>query len=100
MSDQDIIKSGPPTVSYCASKLTLSANYFGDLVRQQLGVSAQEFIQSYLISLAIEKLTNGSMSVMEIAYDLGFEYPNHFSRFFKNQTGLSPSNYKIKLNLN
>ena len=61
---------------------------------------AQEFIQSYLISQAIEKLTHGSMSVKEIAYDLGFEYPNHFSRFFKNQTGVSPSDYKIKLNLN
>jgi len=100
MSDRDLLKTGPPTVSYCATKLSLSANYFGDLVRQQLGIGAQEFIQTYLISLAIEKLSHGSMSVKEIAYDLGFEYPNHFSRFFKNQTGVSPSDYKIKLNLN
>ena len=100
MSDRDLLITGPPTVSYCATKLSLSANYFGDLVRQQLGIGAQEFIQTYLISRAIEKLSHGSMSVKEIAYDLGFEYPNHFSRFFKNQTGVSPSDYKIKLNLN
>lgn len=98
ISDKSLLKLGPPNVGYCAQKLSLSPNYFGDLIRQQLGLSAQEFIQSYLIEVAKEKLAGKSLNIKEIAFALGFEYPNHFSRFFKNQTGITPSEYKLGLN--
>ena len=98
MSDKSLLKSGPPNVGYCAQKLSLSPNYFGDLTRQQLGIGAQEFIQSFLIELAKEKLAGKSLSIKEIAFALGFEYPNHFSRFFKNQTGIAPSDYRLSVN--
>lgn len=98
MSDESLLKAGPPNVGYCAQKLSLSPNYFGDLTRQQLGVGAQEFIQSFLIELAKEKLAGKSLNIKEIAFALGFEYPNHFSRFFKNQTGIAPSDYRLSVN--
>ena len=98
MNDESLIKSGPPNVGYCAQKLSLSPNYFGELIRQQIGVSAQEFIQSFLIELAKEKMVDKSLNIKEIAFALGFEYPNHFSRFFKNKTGIAPSNYRMSLN--
>lgn len=98
MCDKSLLKLGPPNVGYCAKKLSLSPNYFGGLTRQLLGVSAQEFIQTYLIEVAKEKLGDKSLNINEIAFALGFEYPNHFSRFFKNQTGISPSEYKLSLN--
>lgn len=98
MSDKSLLKMGPPNVGYCAKKLSLSPNYFGGLTRQLLGVSAQEFIQTYLIEVAKEKLGDKSLNINEIAFSLGFEYPNHFSRFFKNQTGIAPSEYKLSLN--
>jgi AraC-like DNA-binding protein len=98
MNNESLLKSGPPNVRYCAQKLSLSPNYFGDLTRQQLGLSAQEFIQSFLIEVAKEKLASKSLNINEIAFALGFEYPNHFSRFFKNQTGTSPSDYRLNLN--
>lgn len=98
LTDKTLLKSGPPSVGYCADQLSLSPNYFGDLMRQQLGVSAQEFIQTYLVKVAKEKLHLGVMNIKEISYLLGFEYPNHFSRFFKNQTGVSPSDYKLSVN--
>lgn len=86
--------TGLPTVKYCADQLHLSANYFGDLIKKETGKSAQEHIQLKLIDIAKERIFDTSKSVSEIAYELGFKHPQHFSRMFKNETGYSPNEYR------
>jgi AraC family transcriptional regulator, transcriptional activator of pobA len=86
---------GLPSVSYCAGELNLSPNYFGDLIKKDTGKTAQEYIQSKVIEVAKEKIFNGSKSVSEIAYELGFKYPQHFSRLFKQRVGYSPNEYRM-----
>jgi AraC family transcriptional activator of pobA len=85
---------GFPMVNYFAEQLNLSANYFGDLIKKELGVSAQEFIHNKLIDVAKEEIFNPGKSISEISYDLGFKYPQHFTRLFKAKVGVSPSEYK------
>ena len=85
---------GLPSVAYCAGQLNLSANYFGDLVKRESGKSAQEYIQSKLIDVAKERIFDTSKSISEIAYEMGFKYPQHFSRLFKQQVGQSPNEYR------
>jgi len=86
---------GLPSVAYCAGELNLSANYFGDLVKKETGKTAQEYIQSKLIDVAKEKIFDQNRSVNQIAYELGFKYPQHFSRLFKQQVGVSPRDYRL-----
>ncbi|WP_027388000.1 helix-turn-helix domain-containing protein [Chryseobacterium gregarium] len=85
---------GLPMVNYFAEQLNLSANYFGDLIKKELGISAQEFIHNKLIDTAKDHIFNHTKSISEISYDLGFKYPQHFTRLFKSKTGVSPSEYK------
>src|ERR687889_771167 len=85
---------GIPSVAYFADELHLSPNYFGDLIRKETGKSALEHIQAKLIDVAKEKIFQYNKSVSEIAYELGFKYPNHFSRFFKQQVGHTPNEYR------
>jgi len=85
---------GLPTVKYCAENLYLSANYLGDLLKKETGKSAQEQIQLKLIDKAKERIFDTSKTISEIAYELGFKHPQHFSRMFKSQTGLTPINYR------
>ena len=85
---------GLPTVTWCADNLHLSSNYFGDLVKKYSGRSAQEFIKSAIVDYAKLLLANNSYQVNEIAYKLGFKYPQHFSRLFKHIEGISPSQYR------
>jgi len=87
---------GLPSVAYCADQLHLSANYFGDLIKKETGKSAQEYIQLKVIDLAKEKVFDTSKSISEIAYELGFKYPQHFSRLFKTRVGTSPQEYRIR----
>lgn len=87
---------GLPSVAYCADELNLSANYFGDLIRKETGKSAQEYIQAKIIDAAKDKLFNSDKTINEIAYELGFKYPQHFSRMFKKAAGTSPSEYRTK----
>ncbi|MDP4277774.1 MAG: helix-turn-helix domain-containing protein, partial [Bacteroidota bacterium] len=89
------LQSGLPTVGYCADKLNISANYLGDLIKKETGKSAQEHIQLKLIDVAKEKIFDTSKSVSEIAYGLGFKYPQHFTRMFKKSTGVSPSEFRF-----
>jgi AraC family transcriptional activator of pobA len=89
---------GLPSVAYCAEELNLSPNYFGDLIKKETGKSAHEFIQLKLIDTAKEKIFDTSKSVSEIAYELGFKYPQHFTRVFKQHTGVSPLEYRISNN--
>ena len=86
---------GLPTVRYCAESLFLSANYFGDLIKKATGKTAQEHIQLKLMDIAKEKIFDTSKTVSEIAYDLGFKYPGHFSRMFKKSSGYSPNEYRM-----
>ncbi|MGN6601759.1 MAG: helix-turn-helix domain-containing protein [Ginsengibacter sp.] len=88
-------ETGVPTVSYFAGKLHLSANYFGDLVKKETGKTAQEYIQSKVIDLTKEKIFDQSKSVSQIAYELGFKYPQHFTRLFKKKVGQSPNEYRL-----
>ncbi|MNK30207.1 HTH-type transcriptional activator Btr [compost metagenome] len=85
---------GLPSVAYCADALHLSANYFGDLVKKETGKSAQEYIQAKIIDLAQERIFDVDKSISEIAYELGFKYPQHFTRLFKQKTGVSPVEYR------
>jgi AraC-like DNA-binding protein len=86
---------GLPSVAYFADQLHLSANYFGDLVKKETGTSAQEYIQNKLIDVAKEKVFDLDKSVSEIAYELGFKYPQHFSRLFKQRVGHSPNAFRM-----
>jgi AraC family transcriptional activator of pobA len=85
---------GLPSVAYCAEQLNLSANYFGDVIKKDTGKSAQEYIQLKLMDIAKEKMFDMNKSVSEIAYELGFKYPQHFSRSFKQYVGYSPNEYR------
>jgi AraC family transcriptional regulator, transcriptional activator of pobA len=89
---------GLPSVAYCAEKLHLSANYFGDLVKKETGKTAQEYIQAKVIELSKEKIFDQSKSISEIAYEMGFKYPPHFTRLFKQRVGMSPNEYRLMMN--
>jgi AraC family transcriptional activator of pobA len=86
---------GLPSVAYCAGELNLSPNYFGDLVKKETGKSAQEYIQMKVIDVAKERIFDLNKSVSEIAYELGFKYPQHFTRLFKQRVGQSPNEYRL-----
>ena len=92
------LEKGIPTVGYFANHFHLSANYFGDLVKKETGKSAQEYIHEKLIDAAKNKIFNRYKSVSEVAYELGFKYPQHFTRFFKQQVGRTPNEYRSSLN--
>jgi len=85
---------GLPSVAYCADELNLSANYFGDLVKKETGKTAQEYIQFKLIDIAKEKIFDGDKTINQVAYELGFKYPQHFTRLFKKRVGQTPHEYR------
>ena len=85
-------KNGLPSVKYCASELCLSPGYFGDLVREALGESPKDYIRGFIVMQA-KSLLLGGMSVTQVSEQLGFEYPNHFTRLFKQITGQTPSQF-------
>lgn len=85
---------GLPSVAYCADELHLSANYFGDLIKKETGKSAQEYIQNKIIEVAKDRVFDSSKTINEIAYALGFKYPQHFSRLFKQRVGRTPIEYR------
>jgi len=92
--DSDQMKlHGLPSVKYCAEKLHLSPNYLGDLLKQETGKNAMEHIHYHLIEKAKDLLLHSSGSISTIAYDLGFEQPQNFSKLFKKKIGLSPKAY-------
>ena len=88
-------RNGLPTVAYFASKVCLSPNYFGDLISKETGTTAQRHIQDAVIDRSKQLLVDTRMSVSEIAYQLGFEYPQHFSRLFKSRTGMTPNEFRM-----
>ncbi|WP_028910413.1 helix-turn-helix domain-containing protein [Prevotella sp. AGR2160] len=92
----EVRRHGLPSVAWFADKACLSPGYFGDLVRKETGMSAQLFIQQHVLSLGKEKLMDSRRSISQISDDLGFQYPQHFTRFFKKLTGMTPKEYRQK----
>ena len=86
---------GLPSVAYCAGELHLSPGYFGDLIKKETGKTAQEYIQAKVIDVAKERIFDQTKSVAQVAYDLGFKYPQHFTRLFKQRVGQSPNEYRL-----
>lgn len=95
LAEQD----GLPTVKYFADKLCLSSNYFGDMFKKETGKSPQEYIQEKVIELAKERISDTVDTVSQIAYSLGFQYPQHFCRLFKKRVGYTPSEYRAQIGL-
>ena len=87
-------REGLPSVRYFADRVFLSPNYFGDLIRKQTGVTASEYIQNKLIERAKEALLSSGKTMSEIAYSLGFQYPQHLSRMFKRVVGCTPQEFR------
>jgi AraC family transcriptional regulator, transcriptional activator of pobA len=86
---------GLPSVAYCAEKLNLSPGYFGDLIKKETGKTAHEYLQFKVIDVAKERIFDLTKSLNQIAFDLGFKYPQHFTRLFKQRVGVSPSEYRM-----
>lgn len=90
------VENGLPTVKYFAEKVFLSPNYFGDMISRQTGKTASEYIHGKVVDKAKEKLISTQMTMTEIAYELGFQYPQHLSRMFKKEVGCTPNEYRTQ----
>ncbi len=88
------LDTGLPSVSYCGEELNLSSNYLSDLLKKETGRNAQEHIHFFVVDKAKTQLLNSVESISQIAYGLGFEYPQHFSKVFKKKVGMSPAEYR------
>lgn len=93
-ADATKMKIGLPTVNECARAFNFSPNYFSDMIKKETGISAQEFIHNKVIDLAKIQIFDLNKSISQVAYDLGFKYPNHFVRFFKQRVGVTPNEYR------
>ncbi|MCM1168723.1 MAG: AraC family transcriptional regulator [Bacteroides sp.] len=87
-------QNGLPSVKYFADRICLSSGYFGDLIKKETGRTAQEYIQRKVIELSKLRLQDPRKNVSEVAYSLGFQYPQHFIRLFKRETGLTPGQWR------
>ena len=92
--NEDLRRSGLPQVRYFADKVCLSPNYFGDLVKRETGMTAQEYIQNKIINVSKEWMADTELTVSQVAYELGFQYSQHFSRFFKKGVGCTPLEFR------
>ena len=98
ISSDDLLKKGLPTVKQVSDALNISPNYLSSLLKLLTGRSTQQHIQDKLIEKAKERLSTTDLSVSEIAYELGFEYSQSFSKLFKAKTSLSPSEFRQSFN--
>ncbi|MFD2573015.1 helix-turn-helix domain-containing protein [Spirosoma soli] len=87
-------ENGQPGVEYLAGQLGLSSSYLTDLLKRETGKTTKEYVQHYVIELANQRLLSTSETVNEIAYGLGFDYPQYFNRLFKAKTGMTPVEYR------
>lgn len=92
------LSQGTPTVQYLSEQLNMSASYLSDMLRSLTGQNAQQLIHDNLIEKAKEKLSTTNLSVSEVAYALGFEHPQSFSKLFKTKTNLSPLAFRRSFN--
>ena len=90
------MQEGLPSVKYFADKICLSSNYFGDMVKKETGKTPQEHIQDKVIEMAKEHITETNETVSQIAYTLGFQYPQHLCRLFKKRVGCTPNEYRTQ----
>lgn len=88
-------KQGIPTVNYFADQICLSPNYFGDLVKRETGKSVKEYLQQKLLDVAKEQLLDPQKSITQVSNLLGYQYPQHFIRFFKRMTGNTPNEFRL-----
>ena len=88
------LEEGLPSVKYCGEQMNMSPSYLSDLLKKETGRTAQQHIQDMVIHQAKNRLLASQDQVSQIAYDLGFEYPQHFSKMFKKHTGMSPAEYR------
>ena len=86
--------NGTPTVTWCASELCLSPNYFGDLIKKETGRTALDYIQQKTMELAKDMLIHPDKSITDVADHLGYQYPQYFSRAFKRVVGCTPNEYR------
>lgn len=93
-SSENLSEMGVPSIKYFAGQLHFSANYLSDLLKKETGKNGTEHIQYHVVELAKDKLLGSTLSISEIAYGLGFEYPQYFSKMFKKKTGMSPAEYR------
>jgi len=93
-NEEKPVEGGIPTVRYCGTEMGMSPNYLSDLLKKETGRNAQEHIHYFVIDKAKTRLLNSTESISQIAYSLGFEYPQHFSKIFKAKTGMSPAEYR------
>lgn len=93
-------EEGIPSIENIAEKLSVSQRYLSDTLKKETGKTSTEHLQLYLIDEAKNILLNPNKTISEVAYELGFEYPQYFSRLFKKKEGISPSEYQQKYNLN
>ena len=94
--ESDRTKEGLPTVNYFAEEAHLTPGYFGDMIKKETGVTAQEIISRHIAERAKRRLTESTDDISIVAYDLGFQHPQHFSRMFKRITGSSPTQFREK----
>lgn len=92
--DENQYQTGIPTVSYCGNALNMSSKYLSDLLKRETGKNAKTHIDDFLINKAKNRLLSSTESISQIAYGLGFEYSQHFSKIFKAKSGMSPSEYR------
>jgi AraC family transcriptional regulator, transcriptional activator of pobA len=97
-NSDEMVKNGLPTVAYLAQSLNISSGYLSSLLKALTGLNAQQHIHQKLIDKAREKLSTTGLSVSEIAYELGFEHPQSFSKLFKTKTSLSPLEFRQRFN--
>jgi AraC family transcriptional regulator, transcriptional activator of pobA len=97
-NSDNVQKLGLPSVQYISNKLNVSANYLSDMLRNLTGQSTQQHIHDKLIEKAKERLSTSELSVSEIAYELGFEHPQSFSKLFKSKTNQSPLEFRHSFN--
>lgn len=98
LNTQTAIHQGLPTVQYLSDQLKISPGYLSDLLRSLIGQNAQQYIRGKVIEKAKERLTNTNLTVADIAYELGFEHPQSFSKMFRLRTGLSPLEFRNSFN--
>lgn len=91
---EELKKNGLPTIGKCGEALNMSGSYLSDLLRLETGRSAKDHIHNYIIERAKNLLLGTNNPVSQIAYDLGFEYPQYFTKLFKVKTGLNPTDYR------
>lgn len=92
--DPKLSESGLPTVKYLSDNVHLSSGYLSDLLKKETGMNARDYIHYYLIEEAKSLLLNSNQTVSELAFSLGFEYPQYFSRLFKSKTGMTPLEFR------